>query len=1149
MSFRLKTILGVAIIALVMLLLVWSALGFLSRASTEQLAQRIHATTELTRVMATDAIRSADLARLQELVAELVGLPSVTYVDIRDRHGVLASTLDALPAQQLPQPDRELGDVTDGQFDAVVEIVEAGQPLGTVRLGFALDATEALLDDARQRLLTLAVVTLLLVGLFSFALGHHLTGRLRRLAQGAEAVTRGDLAHRVSLDGHDEVAKTAQAFDRMLQHLDSSHRGSLAGHHDTELALAQARESERYLESILAAAVDGIVVIDERGRIERVNKAVENLLGYPAAELVGHNVSRLMPEPHRSAHDGYLATYLRTGEPRIIGTGRRVEARHRDGTLIPVDLSVSEIQSGDRRNFVGLLRDLRLQHHLEQQAERQRTISSAIAEASLDGLITIDAQGTVVEFNPAAETIFGYPRADAIGQPLAELVIPEEMRAMHHAGMRRYLETGEGPLIGQRAEVEALRANGERFPVELALVANEVGDQTLFTAFMRDISERKATDTALRDALQAAEEASKAKSRFLAHMSHELRSPLNAVLGALELLQTVPPGTRQQNLLQVASSSGQSLLSLINDVLDFSRVEAGHLKLEPEPTDLAAVIRRVLEGLSPRAAEKDVRLLSVIDPALPDTLLLDPARLRQVLQNLCDNAVKFTDAGAVTVAVTRQGPEEASASESGSEFEIVVQDSGIGIPPGRLEHVFEEFEQVDDSASTRYSGSGLGLTISRQIVQAMGGRIGVTSTPGRGSRFVVGLPLVCPAPHDAPHGAPPPRPAYRHAVHAVSPNLPFLEALRGPVLELGASYTAHRDLASLARITPELGDRDAVLLDRHALPGSDDHGSPLTDLACRKLLLRDPMLEDGPRPDWLGADDGVLFMPLQFTDLAAWLASGRLPERDIPGAGDPTGGQRLAGHVLVVDDIAANRLVARNMLEDAGLVVDDAQDGHAAIARAAATRYDAILMDVRMPGMNGVEATRSLREAEGPNRTTPIIAVTANADEGDLATYLDVGMNACVTKPFTRDELLGEIQRWIDASADRPATQTEGSRMTDHTLPPLLDQASLDNLARDTSAEAVPGMLTMFVTEVERRNAALGRAVAEDRLTEVGDEAHALKGLAGTFGALRLQGLALALERAAREGRAAEVPALHDALAQGLSDTLAAYRAHLASAP
>ena len=353
----------------------------------------------------------------------------------------------------------------------------------------------------------------------------------------------------------------------------------------------------------------------------------------------------------------------------------------------------------------------------------------AIVDSALDGIISINDQGIVESFNPAAESLFGYSSEEVIGQNV-RLLMPEPYHSEHDGYLANYRRTGEKRIIGIGREVEARHRDGSTFPIELRLSESLSDKERVFIGIIRDISERKIFETQLKQARKEAEDANMAKSGFLANMSHEIRTPMNGVFGMLELLELTTLNEKQKELVGIAHDSANALLRIIDDILDFSKIEAGQLSLENTPLDLNKVVEDVVALLDEQASAKDVKLNCTIASDLPGNLSGDSLRLRQVLINLTNNAIKFASGGEVDVNVAL---EEETEDHLLLRFEV--SDTGVGIPVEKQEALFRPFIQQDSSTTRKFGGTGLGLSISKQLVTLMGGEIGVNSIEGQGSTF------------------------------------------------------------------------------------------------------------------------------------------------------------------------------------------------------------------------------------------------------------------------------------------------------------------------------------------------------------------------------------------------------------------------------
>ncbi len=368
---------------------------------------------------------------------------------------------------------------------------------------------------------------------------------------------------------------------------------------------------------------------------------------------------------------------------------------------------------------------IRAEGNLKQSVERTRRIVDAAHEA----FVVMDAEGRIVDWNPRAEAEFGWSREEVIGRNLAETLLPEEKRLAHTLGLKRFLATGKGPVLDRRIELPAIRRCGESFTAEVTITAIREAESYLFAAFLHDITQRKSTEAELK-ASKEAEAANKSKSEFLANMSHEIRTPMNGVIGMTELTLDTDLSAEQRDYLEMVKTSADYLLAVINDILDFSKIEAGKLEMESIDFGLREQLGETMAALAQRAHAKGLELVDDVAINVPDALVGDPTRLRQIIINLVGNAIKFTEQGEVVLRVELE-----TASNGSVQLHFSVSDTGIGIPADKLDRLFKAFSQVDSSTTRKYGGTGLGLAISSQLVHMMEGHSWVESRPGEGSTF------------------------------------------------------------------------------------------------------------------------------------------------------------------------------------------------------------------------------------------------------------------------------------------------------------------------------------------------------------------------------------------------------------------------------
>ncbi|HEU5486141.1 MAG TPA: PAS domain S-box protein, partial [Microlunatus sp.] len=477
----------------------------------------------------------------------------------------------------------------------------------------------------------------------------------------------------------------------------------------------QLRRQRQYFESLVEINPTAVVTVDRDGAVTSWNLAAEELFGYSRDEAIGRNLDDLVVGQDLRRQAVSYDEALRAG--RFHTVTRRAR---RDGTLADVELIVVPVIEGsDATGYLVIYHDI-------SELQRQKQYYQSLLEASPTAIVTIDPDHKVTSWNPAAEKLFGYSREEAIGQDIDALVANSE--AVHHEAVQLNRQTREAGQV--RLTTRRTRKDGSLVDVDVRAVPIRVGDEMVgLYAIYHDISE-------LQRAREQAETATQAKSAFLATMSHEIRTPMNAVIGMTGLLVDTELTPEQQSYAEVIRSSGEALMAIIDDILDFSKIEAGRLDLERRPFDLRGCVESALELVAASASGKGLNLAYLFDQGLPSAIVGDATRLRQILINLLNNAIKFTDTGEVVLSV------DGKALESGEEeagrrhrLHFAVRDSGIGIPKDRQSRLFESFSQVDASTTRRYGGTGLGLAISKRLCELMGGTIWVESQVGEGSTF------------------------------------------------------------------------------------------------------------------------------------------------------------------------------------------------------------------------------------------------------------------------------------------------------------------------------------------------------------------------------------------------------------------------------
>jgi PAS domain S-box-containing protein len=843
--------------------------------------------------------------------------------------------------------------------------------------------------------------------------------------------------------------------------------------------------------------------------------------------------------------EGLTSQILRSREPLLLNRKEQYEGQASVGTPsrsylgVPIlvgerSIGVISVQSVEEEGRFGEA-DARLlatlaanvgvaiqNARLFAEVERQREYSASLVEISPAAVIVMDREETVTEWNPAAAELFGYSPEEAVGRHIDDLVFADSSRDEGREVTAEAMRDGRAQRITTRS-----RKDGTPVDVELMLVPLVAdGAHSGFLGIYHDVTE-------LQGARQEAEAATQAKSAFLATMSHEIRTPMNAVIGMTDLLLGTELTGEQREFAEVVHTSGDALLHVIDDILDYSKIEAGKLDLERQPFSLRDCVEGALDIVAPRAWEKEIELACLIDEGAPAGIVGDEARLRQVLLNLLSNAVKFTEAGEVVVLV------DAEVTGAGAyRVDLAVRDTGIGIPPDRMDRLFTSFSQVDASTTRKFGGTGLGLAISKRLVDLMGGTISVESEQQKGSTFRISLPVL---EVDVPQKI------------ALDDGLAHLAGKRVLVVDDNATnreiVTRHArswgmeplavELPSEALALIEAGEAfDIAVLDM-MMPVMD--GLALAgEIRARRSAEELPLLLLTSLGHLPQAESGSVFSaqlakPFKasqlYNTLLRLLTTGAAEEEVEP----VTDGKRArsALRILLAEDNPMNQKVALRLLEQLGYGADVANNGLEAIASLEQQPYDVVLMDVQMPELDGLDATRQICE-RWPEESRPrIIAMTANALPEDREACFAAGMNDYVAKPIRAEELVAALKRV------KPLRNGGGQGDLE------LDAGALQSL-RDLGGEEFLGeVIDAFLADAPELLATLRRSLDEGASEELRRAAHTLKSNGATLGAEEFTELCRSLEQRAKDGELDGASELVDRIEQEygpLRDALAALR-------
>jgi PAS domain S-box-containing protein len=888
----------------------------------------------------------------------------------------------------------------------------------------------------------------------------------------------------------------------------------------------RAEEKLSQLASIVESSHDAISAGTLDGRIICWNSGAERMYGYAAEEVIGGQISNLVP---REGQDSALRMYERIKQGERIDHFETVRTT-KDGRQIDVSLTISPVKnsSGEIIGMSAIARNITKRKKAEQLLRQQ----SAAIRASMDGIAILNPRREFVFLNEAYVRINACQSAEElIGKRLETLYDEHELRRL-----RREILVAVERAGTWRGEALAKKCDGTTYPQEISLARLEDGG---LICVIRDITERKKIVAELAEARDTALEAARSKAEFLANTSHEIRTPMNGVIGMTGLLLNTELDPLQREFAESIESSARALLATINDILDFSKIEAGKMRFENLGFDLRATIESVVEVFTEHVQAKGIEFISFVDPSVSTRLCGDSLRLRQVLINLVGNAFKFTSQGEVFVSVTAE-----NETPSHVLVRFNVRDTGIGISSAGQQHLFQPFTQADGSTTRRYGGTGLGLVISKHIVELMGGKIGVESAEGQGSTFWftawfekqskgVTTPPVSAAPA-ALKGV---------RLLVVDDNKTQREIMRRQVSAWGMPCDGApngSEALSMLRLKAAGGEPyDLAIIDMQ-MPEMDG-------MALAQAIKADPAI---------AATGIVLLIPLSAQRAAAklreagvisWLTKpvkqSRLLNALLAAVAETGTGVKQSGHVvrprslqptdqpksdasgveskkarvLVVEDNPVNRRVSLHQLQSFGYTAEAVTDGQEALEALAEANYDLILMDCQMPELDGYETTAEIRRREGHLRHTPIIAITAHAFAEDRERCLRAGMDDYLSKPVEPVILQSVLAQWLGTSPQRSEASRSGARAVPGMSLTNIMRPSVLTAFREGLEEGKPDpvieMLELFCRNTESALMTLKDALDKSDVLAIQRTAHSLKGSSDVLGLWQLAAIGVELEQ------------------------------------
>jgi len=984
--------------------------------------------------------------------------------------------------------------------------------------------------------------------LLAFSLSRSISRPLAHMAVMANKIADGDLTQSVPIEHNDEIGRLAEIFNSMAQSLRERDQQLKAGMEELQKKNQQLKESEekirnysenlekmveertaelvkangelRLFSQAVESSNDGIVVADLEGKVTYANEAFVKMFGYSKEELIGKEIFFIYADDQKSKLEEAVGATIKgswTGE--LVG-------KRKNGELFPVMISASRVldEEGNTVATMANHRDIteykRIQEALKESEMRFRDI----AESMSDWIWEMDKNGVYTYCLGNVEKLLGYTAEEIIGKTPFDFMPPDEREKISTifneiVKQKRPIRDLENWNLTKEGKLVCLLTNG-------VPILDDKGELIGYRGVDKDITERKMAEEALQKAKEAAEAANRAKSEFLANMSHEIRTPMNGVIGMTDLLLMTDLTQEQREYAETVKSSANTLLTLINDILDFSKIEAGKLELENIDFDLRIVVEEVAELLAQRAHDKGLEMACLVHHEVPSLVRGDPGRLRQILTNLVANAIKFTEKGEVVIRATLE-----SETDTHVTVRFSISDTGIGIPKDRQKAIFDSFTQADGSTTRKFGGTGLGLTISKQLAELMGGQIGVESEEGKGSTFWFTVVLEKQPESAAQVDVTIPANIRGLRILVVDDNETNRKILQTQLSSWGCQPSGVADgesaLRTLRQAKKEGKPFPLVIIDMQ-MPEMDGEmlgraikADPTISDTVMVMMTSIGLRGDAERCKEIGFA-AYLTKPIRqsrlYDALIEIMSKATTPERSKPVASLVTKHslkekRKRKLRILLAEDNVVNQKVASRILEKSGYQVDVVSNGQEAVEAVKNSTYDLVFMDVQMPEMDGLKATKVIREIEKESgKHVPIIAMTAHAMKGDKERCLEAGMDDYIPKPIQPQDVIDTIERWTNSKDQQKETpQEENHKESSLTGEPMIDlEAALPRFADDM--EFFKEMVHEFLKYAPEQLKELIAAVKEGDTNKVERLAHSIKGAAGTLGIQKIADIALRIE-------------------------------------